>query len=177
MTSVVSLLGAIIFLSIVAYLVRNWLRWRGHRLITCPENHRPAGVSIDIGRALWRGDAGLRLKDCSRWPEKKGCGQECLRQIEDAPDGCLLRGVLSQWYAGKDCIYCDKPLGNVEWLHKPAFLSPAGKTIEWHDIHPEEVPAVLATHRPVCWNCHIVETFRREHPELVVERFKYDHHE
>jgi hypothetical protein len=23
---------------------------------------------------------------------------------------------------------------------------------------------------PVCWNCHIAQTFRRVHPELVVVR-------
>lgn len=26
------------------------------------------------------------------------------------------------------------------------------------------------SHQPVCWNCHIVQTFRREHPEMIVER-------
>jgi hypothetical protein len=29
---------------------------------------------------------------------------------------------------------------------------------------------VFSTHRPVCWNCHVTETFRRLHPELVVDR-------
>jgi hypothetical protein len=24
----------------------------------------------------------LRLSECSRWPERQGCGQECLSQIE-----------------------------------------------------------------------------------------------
>ena len=28
----------------------------------------------------------------------------------------------------------------------------------------------MGTHLPVCWNCHIAESFRREHPELVVDR-------
>ena len=23
---------------------------------------------------------------------------------------------------------------------------------------------------PVCWNCHVAPTFRREHPGLVVDR-------
>jgi hypothetical protein len=29
---------------------------------------------------------------------------------------------------------------------------------------------VLATHRPVCWNCAVAEGFRRAHPELVTDR-------
>jgi hypothetical protein len=28
----------------------------------------------------------------------------------------------------------------------------------------------LGRHWPVCWSCHMSETFRRAHPELVVER-------
>ena len=34
----------------------------------------------------------------------------------------------------------------------------------------EKLQEVLATHWPVCWNCHVAETFRREHPELVAHR-------
>jgi hypothetical protein len=53
---------------------------------------------------------------------------------------------------------------------KPAFISPEGRIIEWHEVPVETLPQVLATHKPVCWNCLIVETFRRTHPELVVYR-------
>ena len=35
---------------------------------------------------------------------------------------------------------------------------------------PEKLPAIPAVYRPVCWTCHVGETFRREHPELVVDR-------
>ena len=28
-----------------------WLKYRGQRVIMCPENHRPAGVVLDAGRA------------------------------------------------------------------------------------------------------------------------------
>jgi hypothetical protein len=28
----------------------------------------------------------------------------------------------------------------------------------------------FATHQPVCWDCHIAQTFRREHAELVTDR-------
>jgi hypothetical protein len=44
------------------------------------------------------------------------------------------------------------------------------RTYEWPEIPPEQIPGVLATHLPVCWNCHIAETFRRMFPERVVDR-------
>jgi hypothetical protein len=68
-------------------------------------------------------------------------------------------------------VYCGSPLGHIDWHErKPALMRPDGNTIEWHEILPEHLPDVLATHRAVCWNCHIVEGFRRQYPELVVER-------
>jgi hypothetical protein len=39
----------------------------------------------------------------------------------------------------------------------------------WPDVAPETLPQVLATHKPVCFDCYVAETFRREHPELVVD--------
>jgi hypothetical protein len=44
------------------------------------------------------------------------------------------------------------------------------KTVQWNDIPADKLQQVLSTHWPVCWNCHIAESFRREHPELVVDR-------
>jgi hypothetical protein len=32
------------------------------------------------------------------------------------------------------------------------------------------VSNVLATHVPVCWDCRVAKTFRREHPELLTDR-------
>jgi hypothetical protein len=171
MTVALTVAGLVALLLTTVIVARNWLKWRGSRVITCPENHRPAGVRVDAGRAALHGASDLRLKDCSRWPDKRDCGQECLRQIENSPDGCLVRNILAQWYAGKDCVCCGAPLGHIDWHErKPALMDPDGNTVEWHDILPQQVPDVLATHRPVCWNCHIVEGFRRQHPELVVER-------
>jgi hypothetical protein len=32
------------------------------------------------------------------------------------------------------------------------------------------VMTVLQTHLPVCWDCYIAQTFRRDHPDMVVYR-------
>jgi hypothetical protein len=43
-------------------------------------------------------------------------------------------------------------------------------TVSWDDVPPEKLADVFQTYQPVCWSCHIAETFRRDHPELVTDR-------
>lgn len=167
LTAVIVGIAALYF--ILAPLIRTYARYRGARVVTCPENNKPAGVQIDAIQAALSRD--VQLKQCSRWPERQSCGQECLKQIAAAPDGCLVRNMLAAWYAGKKCVFCGKPLEDVDWAeHRPALMSPDKKTVEWSDLPPERVPEALATYMPVCWNCHIAVTFRNEHPELITER-------
>src|SRR5690348_8708319 len=78
-------------------LAAVWSKYHGQRVVTCPENQRPAGVAVDARRAAVAGlrfRHDLKLHACSRWPERAGCGQECLRQIEEAPEDCLIRNIL-----------------------------------------------------------------------------------
>jgi hypothetical protein len=155
--------------------LRTYFKLRGKRLVTCPETQESAAVELDAARLARGATFGaplLRLSECSRWPERQGCGQECLRQIEAAPQGCLVRRIVADWYAGKTCVICGKPVDVAEqWVgHVPALLNPEKKTIYWDKIAPERLPEVFQTHSPVCWSCHIAETFRRVHPELVVDR-------
>ena len=164
-------LGAILFVLIPT--VRLYRKFSGTRVITCPENKEPAAVEVDALQAAFSSadEIRLHLKECSRWPERENCGQECLRQIQQAPEDCLLRNTLVRWYAEKPCAICHKPLGEIHWHeHKPALLAPDHTTVEWFEFRPEKVHEVLATHLPVCWDCHIASKFRREHPELVVDR-------
>ncbi len=178
MSLTVYVLAGLVLIGLFYFGLRNvlkaWLKYRGTRVITCPENQNPAAVHVDARYAAMTAGMDqpvLRLDSCSRWPERAGCGQECLKQIQDAPEDCLVRNILGRWYAGKTCVYCEKALGEIEWAeHQPALRAPDGHTYEWSDIAPEALPAVLLTHQPVCWRCHVAMTFRREHPELVVDR-------
>ncbi len=153
---------------------RIYFKLRGKRLVTCPENNQPAAVEVDAKRAFAESVAGvphLRLAECSRWPERQGCGQQCLKQIESAPADCLVRNIVAKWYAKKTCVYCGKRIQESDWLDQvPALLGPDRKTVEWKQVSAEKLPEVLSRYLPVCWDCHIAETFRREHPDLVVER-------
>lgn len=167
-------IAALIVASIAFLLVRSWLHMRGTRLITCPETHAPAAVELDVKHALVTGAAGFaeyRLRDCSRWPEREGCGQMCLSEIEEAPHDCLVREVLRRWFEERSCTLCDRRLAPVRWHdHKPAFKAADDRIWEWNEIPAETLPLFLATARAVCWNCMIAEGFRRDHPDLVVER-------
>jgi hypothetical protein len=70
-------------------------------------------------------------------------------------------------------VSCGSKLREAHVLdHKPALLDDNGQTIELADVVPETIPDVLATHYPVCWDCHIIESFTRKHPDLIVDRSK-----
>ncbi len=146
----------------------------GTRLVTCPETKAAAAVDVDVAHAVFTALTGateLRLEQCSRWPERQNCGQECLAQVEGDAEGCLVRTIVQQWYAGKTCALCDASFDSVRSFgHSTALLSPEGTTVEWRELPSETLPNVFQTHRPVCWNCHIAERFRREHPDLVTDR-------
>jgi len=56
--------------------------YREGRTVNCPETHAPVSVRFNALRAAWSSLAGgppkLRLADCTRWPERADCGQECI---------------------------------------------------------------------------------------------------
>ncbi len=173
-TFVVLILAVGLFIFRAIPGVRAYFDYHGKRLVTCPETQKPAAVDVAAGEAAvgaFLSEPTLRLKDCSRWPERQGCGQDCLQQIEAEPENCLVWKVVSKWYEGKNCVFCHKPIGPLHHLdHAPALLGPDFKTSEWKDLRPENLPGVFSTHQPVCWNCHVAESFRRVHPELVTDR-------
>jgi hypothetical protein len=87
---------AIVVLAVVkAYLkyrvihgIRVYFRFRGTRLVACPETHKPAVVEAAarfMGMQAILNEPCLRLSECSRWPMRSGCGQDYLRQIEARP--------------------------------------------------------------------------------------------
>lgn len=176
-----TLLG-VLTIGIAAYLlfsgfIKTYRLYRGVRVITCPENLQPAAVSVAaFDAAKWfaiSGDTDLHLRRCSRWPEMAGCDEACLTQIQTAPKACLVQTMVTSWYAEKHCHFCAKPIGEIVWHERPpAVLLPDGATREWKDIAPEQLPAIFTHAQPVCWACHTVETFRHEHPEMVIERVR-----
>jgi len=151
-----------------------WRKYRGKRVIECPENHMPAGVSLDVRHAAataLQGETRLRLRECSRWPERQDCGQDCLFQIERAPADCLVRNILVRWYEGKDCAWCGRPIGEIHVVdRKPALLVADQGSLEWNQVPAEQLSQILAVAQPLCFTCHVANTMIRQHPELVIDR-------
>jgi hypothetical protein len=168
------LVGLGVLLVFMRRLTGAFLAYRGTRVVVCPENREMVAVRVDAGHAALsapRGRADLRLESCTRWPEKAGCGQECLGQVEAAPQACLLRSILGDWYQGKSCTLCGRSFQAIHWHdHEPGLLAPDGMVVAWDGFRAEQVVDVLATHKPVCWDCRVAESFRHEHPELVIDR-------
>ena len=158
----------------IRWLVRSSSKFRGSRIVTCPETKKPTIVEVDWLHASLTSTVGapdIRLKDCTRWPIKQQCGQECLMDLDVAPEKCLVSGVLMRWYGDKKCVYCRKTFPELHWAdHRPALLSPVGKLLSWNEVNLDELRNVLETHSPVCWDCYIAQTFRHDHPDLVVIR-------
>jgi len=169
--------------AIVGYLLyraygsaRTYLQFRGKRLVTCPENHQTAAVELDArqaAREAFTQKPPMHLSECTRWPDRKDCGQQCLREIEMSPSDCLVRNIVIDWFSDKKCIYCEKPIAEVkEWWvdHKPALQTPEKQIITWNEFPAEKLPELFSKCGPVCWSCSTTETFRRQHPEWVTDR-------
>lgn len=156
----------------VAMALRAYFRYRGTRVVQCPETQQPAAVRLDaahaaVGAAWDRAE--LRLEQCSRWPERADCAQDCLTEIAAAPHDCLVRSILARWYAGKTCVSCGKPISLFTHAQQPALRAPDGRTFDFVALPPDELVAHLDEFAPVCFDCHLTQEFRAEYPERVTD--------
>jgi hypothetical protein len=72
----------------ITHGIRVYFRFRGTKVVTCPETHKATVVKIAAKSMAMQAildEPWLRLSECSRWPMLGGCGQDCLRQIEARP--------------------------------------------------------------------------------------------
>ncbi|HTY41697.1 MAG TPA: hypothetical protein VMH79_07490 [Thermoanaerobaculia bacterium] len=169
--------GVVFLLSLLPLLwitVRRMLRERGPRVITCPDNGCRAEVSVDAwksGLAHVFGEGERRLASCSRWPAMQGCDQACLTEIEESPDGCLVRTMVADWYGDRACAACGlavHPFGIG--TRPPALRDAAGRTLALSTVTPLGLDATLASHEPICANCYDALAFREQFPGLAIER-------
>jgi hypothetical protein len=167
-------IAAVFAALVLTRLARAWRRYRGQRVIACPETRQPAGVVVDAGHAAATALGGapeLRLSSCSRWPERAGCGQPCLSQIAAAPEDCLVRNILAKWYEGKTCASCGRIMDMAEWLAAPpALMGAGGVSLDWGQVPADKLHETLAASRPMCFACHTASTLVRKHPELISDR-------
>ena len=160
--------------TLIAIFVALFLRYRGKRIVTCPETKLPVGVEISAAKAAgtWIvSQPRFVVTACSRWPERAGCDQACAPQVEASPDETLVRTIVAKWYAERTCVYCANPIREIGGSAvPPALLSPDGELHEWSDVAAEELPQILASAVGVCARCELVEDFRRRFPDRVIDR-------
>jgi hypothetical protein len=155
---------------------RTYFKFRGKRLVTCPETNKTAAVELDAkgaAREAFSQKPRMHLDECTQWPERKDCGQECLGEIAMSPSACLVRNVVIDWFEEKNCVFCGKSIADVrEWWvdHKPALLTPEKRIVVWNEFAAEQLPELFQKCEPVCWSCAATETFRLQHPELLTDR-------
>lgn len=122
-------------------------RYSGGRPVVCPENQESAFVTIDAQRAAVTavdGRSDLRLCDCTRWPERAHCGQECLSQAIQAepytPGRATLKSkriyhlpvllaAFAAWYVG--AIWHSHYLFRAQWMHSVGLAQAQVKQIVW----------------------------------------------
>jgi hypothetical protein len=145
----------------IRWLVRACSRYRGIKIVACPETGSCAVVEVDTLQASLTsivGRADIRVESCSRWPMKSQCGQECLATLDVAPGECLVSGSLMSWYRGRNCVYCGNPAEELQWMdHKSALQTPRGE-VELRTVPVARSSIVIKTHLPVCWNCYIAQS-------------------
>ncbi len=176
MSAIFLIVGILFILSLIPLVLlaaRTHMRHRGTRVATCPETDSPAAVQLDVRHATRTGAVGeteLRVRSCSGWPERQGCGQGCLEELASAPAECLIKTTLVEWHRSSTCALCGKEIGEVHWVeHRPALLTPGRETVEWSAVSANGLPLILATHRRVCWSCHVSNALHEWLPGLGIE--------
>jgi hypothetical protein len=172
------LVGVVVLLAGAAVwrLGGAWWKYRGKRVVTCPETMRPAGVVVDAAHAaatVFGKAPELRLSECSRWPEKAGCGQECLSEVRESGADCLVRNIIAKWYRDRSCAACGQLIGEIDWTgSRPALLVADQVSVEWNQIPTDQLAGTLAAALPICFTCHTANKLVKEHPELVTDRHR-----
>ena len=151
----VLLIWLVVFLVVVAFLLLIPAFWRraiserysGGRPVTCPEDQKPAVVHIDLRHAaatVMDGSPDLRLSDCTRWPERAQCKEECLSQAIHAEPYKeaevkpgrkpiyhlpVLLAAFVAWYVG--AIWHSHYLFRAQWMDAVGLTHAQVKEMVW----------------------------------------------
>ena len=145
-------------------------RYSAPRAVTCPETHQQVGVTIDAVHAAvtgLRGAPEFRLSDCTRWPARIKCGQECLpealrnepytqgevhiprsrRPIYHLP---VLLAAFAAWYVGM--VWHSRYLFRDRWMADLGLtMAQWRQMIAWYSPHLLSIAACLLFAYGVAW--------------------------
>jgi hypothetical protein len=160
---------------LILLLPTLWVReiynhYRGSRAVTCPETHRQVAVRFAALHAAVRGLSStkpdLRLADCTRWPQRARCGQECIpealhtapytqgeagfpkaKKIYHLP---VLAAAVAAWVLGM--VWHSEYLFRERWMHALGLSDPTLRQIaEWWTPHLISVAVLLLFAYGVSW--------------------------
>jgi uncharacterized protein DUF1761 len=161
---------ALIFLMPVLWGREIHHRYSAPRAVTCPETKQQVGVTIDARHAAvtgLRGAPEFRLSDCTRWPARARCGQECLpealqnepysqgevrvpqghRQIYHLP---VLLAAFAAWYVGM--VWHSQYLFRGRWMAALGLTAAQWKQmVFWYSPHLLSIAACLLFAYGVAW--------------------------
>jgi hypothetical protein len=149
------------------------LRYRGKRIVECPETREPVCTEIASVHAVTAkliGNGDVVITSCTRWPERADCDQACSPAIAAAPRETLVTDIVTRWYAHHACVLCGKHIDDIGGAIVPALRPDDGDIRPWSEVAPERLPALMSSAAAVCASCALAEEFRHAHPELVIER-------
>ena len=150
-----ALAAGVLLVFIAAFSWDSFADYRRRRALVCPETKDKVDVEVDA-RHAWKttlqGRPHLRLRTCSRWPERYPCDEDCLAQVKATPD--LLELVLAKWHQGRCCALCAKPLVKNDWQGGRVGLLHRGALLELRDLRLEDIFFVLEGCTALCWQCH-----------------------
>lgn len=94
------------------------------------------------------------------------------------PHDAATAAQLKQFFGGKECAACSRPIPPVHAgeLHPGLLNATTHDAIAWEDIPAADLSATLESHLTICSSCLTAETFRRQYPELVVKRHRSIEH-
>jgi hypothetical protein len=146
------LLLLLAFASLLLLLPALWGRdirnqYAGVRAVICPETRSQVAVSFNSAHAAITGLTGktdLRIADCTRWPERARCGQECIpeavrqkpytlgevvvktKRIYHLP---VLLAAFASWYLG--AVWHSHYLFRAQWMAGLGLNQQELKQIVW----------------------------------------------
>ena len=96
------------------------------------------------------------------------------RRATSNPHDAATTAQLKHFFDSKQCASCSRPVPPVHAGElRPGLLNAhTHEAIAWDDIPAADLSTTLESHVPICSACLIIETFRRKHPELVVDRHR-----
>lgn len=83
-TTVLSIIALGTLYVLLPVVAGTYRRFAKRRVVTCPETKSFAEIQIDAAHAAVSsaiGEPRLKVESCTRWPERTGCGEDCLKDL------------------------------------------------------------------------------------------------